>query len=117
MTAIGNSTNTTRFLLRNQHGQSAVEYLIVVGALVSALVAAPSAFNMIRGMMQNKYSSYSFGIAISDPPSSHFDEDVKKGANEVKEAIDALHELEKIVEHPPRPEFEKPDWPDVSNML
>ena len=119
MTVIENGIHTTRSLLRNQHGQSAVEYLIVVGALVSALIATPSAFNMFRDMMQNKYRSYSFGIAISDPPTSEFDEKVKRDANAVKEAIDALHKLEKFVEQPPHPDFEKPDWPDFnfSNML
>lgn len=117
MTAIGNAIKTTRSLLRNQHGQSAVEYLVVVGALVSALIAAPSIFSEVRDMMQNKYSSYSFGVAISDPPTSEFDEKVKRDANAVKEAIDALHKLENFVEHPPHPEFEKPDWPDLSNML
>ena len=119
MTAIENGIHMKRSLLRNQHGQSAVEYLIVVGALVSALIATPSAFEMVGDMMQNKYRSYSFGIAISDPPTSEFDEKVKQDANAVKEAIDALHKLEKFVEQPPHPDFEKPDWPDFnfSNML
>lgn len=117
MTAIGNTIQTARSLVRDQDGQSAVEYLVVVGALVSALIAAPSAFDMIRDMMQNKYRSYSFGIAISDPPTSGFDEKVKRDANAVKEAIDTLHKLEQFVEHPPHPEIEKPNWPDVSDML
>ncbi|KJS00126.1 MAG: hypothetical protein VR65_14620 [Desulfobulbaceae bacterium BRH_c16a] len=117
MTMIENRAKTTRRLLRNQHGQSVVEYLIVIGALVSALIAAPSAFNMVRGMMQNKYSSYSFGVAISDPPTSDFDEEVKRDAKAVKEAMDALHALEQFIEHPSLPEPYKPHWPDVSNML
>jgi len=114
MTEIRKSANTTRPLLRGQRGQSAVEYLVVVGALVSALIAAPSAFDMVRGMMQNKYRSYSFGIAISDPPTSIFDEKVDRDADTVKEAMDALHKLEKFIAHPSLPEPEKPDWPGMS---
>ena len=114
MRVIRSSPNTARSILRCQRGQSAVEYLIVVGALVSALVAAPSAFHMVRDMMQSKYQSYSFGIAISDPPTSTFDEEVARDANTVKEVMNTLHTLENFIEHPSLPDFEKPKWPAMA---
>lgn len=117
MTMIGKNRHPARLVPRNEHGQSAVEYLVVVAALVSALVAAPSAFDMVREMLHNKYRGYSFGVAISDPPTSAFDDKVKRDANAVKEAIDTLHKLEHFVEHPPHPEFDKPEWPDWSKFL
>ena len=117
MTMIGKNRHPARLVPRNEHGQSAVEYLVVVAALVSALVAAPSAFDMVREMLHNKYRGYSFGVAISDPPTSAFDDKVKRDANAVKEAIDTLHALEHFVEHPPHPEFDKPEWPDWSKFL
>lgn len=114
MQMIRSSAKTARSILRCQLGQSAVEYLIVVGALVSALIVAPSAFHMVRDMMQSKYRSYSFGIAISDPPSSAFDEEVARDANTVKEVMNTLHTLENFIENPSLPDFEKPKWPAMT---
>ncbi|BDD88928.1 hypothetical protein [Desulfofustis limnaeus] len=109
------ATRTTRItgLLSwsNQKGQSAVEYLVVVGVLVTSLIAAPSLFSMVRTMMFDKYRSYSFGVAISDPPSSAFDREVEEDADKVKKVMTALHDLEQFIEHPSWPEPGVPDWP------
>ncbi len=98
-------------LLANQKGQSAVEYLVVVGALVTSLIAAPSLFSMVQTMMFDKYRSYSFAVAISDPPSSTFDREVEQDAEKVKKVMTALHDLKEFIEHPSWPDPATPDWP------
>lgn len=63
--------------LADRRGQSAVEYLVVVSALIFFLLAAPSIYKTFSLTMQYKYKSYAFGVSISDPPSKHFDDEVK----------------------------------------
>lgn len=98
-------------MLPGQAGQSAVEYLVIVSVLVASLIAAPSLFSMVRTMMLDKYRSYSFAVAISDPPSSTFDREVAEDADKVKQVMTALHDLEEFIEHPSWPEPDIPGWP------
>ena len=98
-------------VMPDQKGQSAVEYLIVVGALVTSLIAAPSMFSTVRTMMLDKYRGYSFGVAISDPPSSAFDKEVEENGDKVKKITTALHDLEEFIEHPSWPDPDMPEWP------
>ena len=59
-------------LLASQSGQSAVEYLVICGVLIMALITAPSFYGTMSRTMKNKYRSYYFGVAISDPPRKAF---------------------------------------------
>jgi hypothetical protein len=106
-----NSTPHLNATLTNQRGQSAVEFLVVVGALISALVAMPSAFSMVQDMLRDKYRSYSFGIAISDPPDSIFDDTVARDAAKIKKVVDTLHDVEKFIKQPSLPDVAKPTLP------
>lgn len=73
----------------NQRGQSAVEYIIVTGFIVTALVTLPSLYDTFSHTMHDKFQSYAFGISISDPPSKAFDDEVHK-------VSEVLGEIEKI---------------------
>jgi hypothetical protein len=113
--AMDDSDNGSRkrrfFCPGGQRGQAAVEYLVVVGALVTALVALPSVFELVRESLQSKYQSYSFAVAISEPPRSAFDREVAADAHKVEEVMRVLHDLEKFLAHPSLPDVHKPDIP------
>ncbi|MBU0969225.1 MAG: hypothetical protein KKC20_01195 [Proteobacteria bacterium] len=70
--------------IRCNRGQSTVEYVVVTSALLAALMAAPSVSDTLVQTFYNKYESYSFGIAISDPPR----EETDKKVHEITETID-----------------------------
>lgn len=109
---IDNISRKRRFFsLDGQRGQAAVEYLVVVGALVTALVTLPSVFDVVRESLQSKYQSYSFAVAISEPPRSVFDREVAADAHKVEEVMRVLHDLEEFLAHPSLPDFDKPDIP------
>ncbi len=97
--------------LHNEQGQSAVEYLVVCTALVTLFLISSShnsVYNMISHTIHDKYSSYSFGVSISDPPSKAFDDKVKHDAAEVKEVIHELEEVAGYLKDHPLPETIKP---------
>jgi hypothetical protein len=71
--------------LRCNRGQSTVEYVVVTSALLAAFMAAPSVSDTLVLTFNNKYESYSFGVAISDPPRGGTD----KKVHEITETIDA----------------------------
>lgn len=85
--------------IRNDRGQSIVEYLIVSAAIVASLITAPSIYQEISGTLKNKYKSYAFGVAVSDPPRKTFDDQVKKDADEVKHILDILKDIEHFFEN------------------
>jgi ABC-type lipoprotein release transport system permease subunit len=81
------------FCFNNERGQSTIEYLIVTGILVMALITMPSIYATISHTMQNKYKSYCFGVAISDPPRKAFDDAINQDADKVQEVLNAFDEL------------------------
>lgn len=88
--------NRLFFRLKNSQGQSTVEYLVVCFSLVASLIAAPSIYSTISTTMANKYKSYAFGIAISEPPSKSFDDKVEKTASvihTIRQVFDAIGNL------------------------
>lgn len=71
-------------------GQSAVEYLIVTSALIAGLITLPNIYDTISHTMHDKYTSYAFSIAISDPPSKEFDDKVHHEADTMEQIEDLL---------------------------
>lgn len=100
MDAIEIKRNWLITLIQNPQGQSAVEYLIVCSCIVAALVTAPSLYNTFSHTMANKYKSYAFGVAISEPPSKEFDDKEQKVTEVVhivREILDATGDLVKDI--------------------
>lgn len=50
---------------RCQKGQAMVEYIVVVGALVSALIAAPNVIQALQTRMQAKQTGYNYAVSLS----------------------------------------------------
>jgi len=82
-----------RFLRGNEKGQSAVEYLVVTAALMASLITLPNIYQTVGHTMQDKYTSYAFSVAISDPPSKQFDDTVHQGADLLKEIEHVLFDI------------------------
>lgn len=70
---MGGTGPTIQRLLHCSRGQAAVEYIVICGILVATLLAAPSVYDQVSTTLANKYRSYVFSVAITDPPSSEFD--------------------------------------------
>ena len=83
---------------RDERGQSTVEYLIITFMVVAALVYPTNIYETIGGTLKNKYQSYCFGVAISDPPRKEFDEKVKKGAEMAHKVIDTIKDMKNAAE-------------------
>ncbi len=96
--SIMKSRSFTNFqsLKSNQRGQAAVEYLIVCFCLIATLLTVPSIYLTFSDAVSNKYKSYCFGVAISDPPTKAFDDKEKAASDalrEVKEVFNAIEQL------------------------
>ena len=116
---IGNMQPGSFFGLRNARGQSTIEYLVVTGALIATLISMPSIYKAVSDTMQDKYKSYAFGIAISDPPRKAFDDTVQKDADKVKEVLDILSDLGQLIENLSLDFFTKgklPSKQDIDNF-
>lgn len=107
------------FCFRNEKGQSTIEYLVVTGVLIASLISMPSIYKAISDTMQDKYKSYAFGVAISDPPRKAFDDTVQKDADKVKEVLDTLKDLGQFIENLTLDFFTKgklPSKQDIDNF-
>lgn len=82
----------------NNRGQSTIEYLVVTFILVAMLITSPSIYNSFSGVMANKYHSYAFGIAISDPPRKAFDDTIEKDMDRITKIFDVIDEIEDLIE-------------------
>lgn len=60
--------NTKMPVGQRQSGQAMVEYIVVVGALVGALMAAPNVIDTLQTRMQAKQAGYNYAISLSPPP-------------------------------------------------
>ncbi|MFO7830369.1 MAG: hypothetical protein R6V18_00135 [Desulfuromonadaceae bacterium] len=97
-----------RFHIRNrgeqsqwsgEAGQSTIEYLVVFFCLTAVLLKGPWIYEKISTPIQNKYHSYAFGVAISDPPTKAFDDEIQKDAAKVEHVLEVLEEIEDEIEH------------------
>ena len=80
-------------------GQSTIEYLLVCSILIGVLLEGPWIYEKISTPIQNKYHSYAFGVAISDPPRKAFDDEIQKDAAKVEHVLEVLEEIEGEIEH------------------
>jgi hypothetical protein len=80
--------------IRCNRGQSTVEYVVVTSALLTALLAAPSVSDTLLQTFYNKYESYSFGVAISDPPRGETDKKVHKITETIDDWFQAFDDFE-----------------------
>ena len=55
--------NTTKL-----HGQSMVEYLVVVAAIVAALLVGDDVIKAMTDATKGSYEGYSYGISIAELP-------------------------------------------------
>lgn len=84
--------------LADCRGQSAVEYIVVVFFAFAVLLSGPSIYDMFSHTMANKYHSYAFGVAISDPPRKAFDDKVKKDTDTILKIFDVFDEIKDLLE-------------------
>lgn len=100
----------------NNHGQSTIEYLIVTLALVVALISGHHIYEDFSSTMNNKYASYSFAVAISDPPRKAFDDKIKKDAGKVENIINLFSEIEDLVSDSILPDLKKLQLPAKKDL-
>lgn len=81
----------------NQKGQSTVEYVVIVSLLLAVFLGSDSMDKLIKKFHQ-KYKSYAFSVAISDPPSSSFDKEVNDGAQEIADIVHLIKEIMQFIE-------------------
>lgn len=93
-------------ILFSSSGQSTVEYVVVVTALIAVLMGTHSVFSEVRTVFIDKYRSYCFGISISDPPSVTFEKKIEKDS---KTALNDLKEIESFIKK--HSSFDIPDIP------
>lgn len=92
------STKSRRPVLRpDNSGQSTIEYLVVTFTLVAALISMPSIYQTVSHTMADKYHSYSFAVAVSDPPRKAFDDTVQQDADKVENIFAVLGEIEDLI--------------------
>lgn len=106
-------------LARDIAGQSTIEYLVVTSVVGAALITMPIMYKTFSDTMKNKYHSYTFGIAISDPPRKAFDDVIKKDADKVAHIFDVLEEIEDDIENASLPDFSDihlPSWGDIEDF-
>ncbi len=89
--------NKNIVLLGNSKGQSTIEYLVVTFMLVAVLVTAPSIYETLGHTIIHKYQSYSFGIAISDPPRKAIDDTISKDIDMIRHLLDILSDFKDII--------------------
>jgi hypothetical protein len=91
--------------LADESGQSTIEYLLVCFILIGVLVKGPGIYQNVSSTMENKYHSYAFSVAISDPPRKAFDDEIHQDAAKIEHVLDILEEIEDDIEqaHIPDP--------------
>lgn len=84
--------------LLDNSGQGAVEYLLITLCLVATLLSAPSIYTTLSDTMANKYKSYCFAVAISDPPTKAFDDSVQKAGDLIHMINQVFKAMEDLIE-------------------
>jgi len=54
--------------IKNQRGQSMVEYLVVVTALIAALILGDDVMKQMRDALKGSYEGYSYTLSIAEMP-------------------------------------------------
>lgn len=93
-----NRRRSPLFGLLNNNGQGAVEYLIVTLCLIATLLSAPSIYTSISDTMSNKYKSYCFAVAISEPPTKAFDDGAQKVGDFIHMIDEVIGAIEDLIE-------------------
>lgn len=83
----------------NARGQSTIEYMVVCLFLIAGLLKGPGIYQKTSSVIENKYHSYTFSVAISDPPSKAFDDEIHKDASKIEHVLDVLEEIEDDIEN------------------
>jgi hypothetical protein len=97
--------------LEDKKGQSTIEYLLVCFILIGVLLKGPGIYHKVSSTMENKYHSYAFSVAISDPPRKAFDDEIRKDAAKVEHVLEVLEEIEDDIEHAHIPDIRDIDIP------
>lgn len=84
----------------NQRGQSAVEYIIIVSAIITALIGAPSVVDSLSTTLVAKYKSYSFAVSVSDLPTIEFDKKINENASKISEYTTKAKEFINFLTNP-----------------
>jgi len=103
----------------DNRGQSTIEYLIVTFTLVVALVSFPSIYDVIGSTVKNKYHSYSFAVAVSDPPRKAFDDRVSKDVDKIENILNVFEDIEDLMRDSILPDLKQmkmPAWKDVEKF-
>ncbi len=88
----------------DNRGQSSIEFLVaLLGLIILFGSFSPilgndakkkqSVYEVFSDTMKNKYKSYCFGVAISDPPSEAFDKKVDNDAKMIKKFLDKIKDI------------------------
>ena len=103
-------------VLDNQQGQSVVEYLVICGILIMAIVSMPSVYSTMSHTMKNKYRSYCFAVSISDPPRKEFDDSINQNADKIHEVLQAFKQLADLVKNVIMPDLFHGHLPDRETL-
>lgn len=55
-------------IITKQRGQSMVEYIVVVAAIIAALVVGKDVMKAMRDATKGSYEGYSYGVSMSELP-------------------------------------------------
>ena len=54
--------------IKLQQGQSMVEYVVIVGAIIAALYSADDVMKLMRDTMKGSAEGYSYAISVAELP-------------------------------------------------
>ncbi len=60
--------NMKKKLTKRQRGQSMVEYVVIVGAIIAALYSADDVMKLMRDTMKGSAEGYSYAISVAELP-------------------------------------------------
>jgi hypothetical protein len=100
----------------DNRGQSTVEYLVVTFTLVAALITLPSIYQTVSHNVANKYHSYSFGVAVSDPPRKAFDDAVQQDADRIENIFAVLADIEDLISDSIFPDLSEGKLPSLDDI-
>lgn len=103
----------------DERGQSTIEYLVVTFVLVASLIAVPNLYETSSDTLKNKYHSYSFAVAVSDPPRKAFDDEVEHDADKIEKILDIIEEIADLMNNSVFPDLKAgklPSWEDIKKF-
>lgn len=100
------------FLLKNRSGQSTVEYVAVLTAIFLIAGLGRGTVSTLAETIRQKYRSYCFSVAISDPPGKKIDQ--LTTSDDPAVALLAFDRMTQGTEHRDPDELEMPVMPDIA---